>query len=64
MCLWLGILFLQGNKMKKILLLILIVILSGCVKVGEFSPDSRRLYEYGKVDCEKTPEKCHKGIPW
>ena len=50
--------------MKKIFILLLVVILSGCIKAGEFSPESHRLYELGKADCEKTPEKCHKGVPW
>lgn len=50
--------------MKKVLLLLVLIILSGCVKVGEFSPQSHDLYEMGKPDCEKNPEKCHKGVPW
>ena len=50
--------------MKKILLLLLISILAGCIKVGEFSQQSHDLYEMGKVDCKKNPEKCHKGVPW
>ncbi len=50
--------------MKKIFILLLVVILSGCIKAGEFSPESQRLYELGKPDCEKTPEKCHKGVAW
>lgn len=51
-------------KMKKILLLLFLLILCACVQVGEFSPESHDLYEMGKADCEKTPEKCHKGVPW
>ena len=50
--------------MKKILLLVLVAALSGCIKAGEFTPETHKLYEMGKPDCEKTPEKCHKGIPW
>ncbi|MBR2921783.1 MAG: hypothetical protein IKC10_00520 [Alphaproteobacteria bacterium] len=50
--------------MKKILLFVMILLLSGCVKVGEFTPETHKLYEMGKPDCEKTPERCYKGVPW
>ena len=50
--------------MKNFLILLLVVLISGCVKVGEFTPRSHELYEMGKADCEKTPERCHKGVPW
>lgn len=50
--------------MKKIWLLIFVLILGGCVKAGEFTPEAYELHNMGKVDCEKTPEKCHNGIPW
>ena len=50
--------------MKKIIALLLLVLISGCVKVGEFSPESHALYEKGNPDCEKTPERCIDGVPW
>jgi hypothetical protein len=50
--------------MKKILLVLLVIILSACVKAGEFTPQVYELHEMGKPDCEKTPERCYKGIPW
>jgi hypothetical protein len=56
--------FCEIKKMKKILLLSILIILSGCIQVGEFSPQSHELYEAGKPDCEKNPERCYKGIPW
>ena len=50
--------------MKKVLLFLMVAILCGCVKSGEFTPETNQLYEMGKVDCEKTPERCYKGVPW
>ena len=50
--------------MKKVIMFLLIAILSACVKAGEFTPETHALYEMGKPDCEKTPERCYKGIPW
>ena len=50
--------------MKKILLVVMIAMLSACVKAGEFSSKTHALYEMGKPDCEKMPERCHKGVPW
>ena len=44
--------------MKKILLILLVALLSACIKVGEFTPETYKLYEMGKIDCEKNPEKC------
>ncbi len=50
--------------MKKIFVFCIIVLLSACVKVGEFTPERHAQYELGKPDCNKTPEKCINGIPW
>lgn len=50
--------------MKKAIALILLVVLTGCVRVGEFTPERHAQYELGKPDCDKTPEKCIKGVPW
>ena len=50
--------------MKSLLILLMIVTLGACVKVGEFTPERHAQYEMGKPDCNKTPEKCINGIPW
>ena len=50
--------------MKRILLFLIVILIGGCVKAGDFSPQTHELYEMGKPDCEKTPERCYKGIPW
>lgn len=50
--------------MRHLFVLILIVILAGCVKAGEFTPERHAQYELGHPDCEKTPERCINGIPW
>lgn len=50
--------------MKRLVILMLVVILSGCFKAGEFTPERHALYEMGQPDCDKTPEKCIDGVPW
>ena len=50
--------------MRIFLMLGLLVLLCGCVKAGEFTPETNKLYELGKPNCEKVPERCHKGVPW
>jgi len=49
---------------KNILVCLLVIILSGCIKAGEFSPERHAQYELGHADCEKTPERCIHGVPW
>ncbi len=50
--------------MKYLLVLFFVLFLSGCIQVGEFTPERHAQYELGKPDCNKTPEKCINGIPW
>ena len=50
--------------MKTFLVLLMIVALGACVRVGEFTPERHAQYEMGKPDCNKTSEKCINGIPW
>ncbi len=50
--------------MKKICVFVLLILLTACVKVGEFTPERHAQYEQGKPDCNRTPERCINGIPW
>lgn len=50
--------------MKYLGVLLFLCLLSGCVKVGEFTPERHAQHELGTPDCNKTPEKCINGIPW
>lgn len=50
--------------MKKVLLFLFVTMLCSCIKAGEFTPETHQLYELGKPDCEKMPDRCHKGVPW
>ena len=44
--------------MKKIVLLLMVLILGGCIEAGEFTPETHKLYEMGKPDWEKLDGKC------
>lgn len=50
--------------MNKLIVLLMIMVLSGCVKAGEFSPERHAQYEQGHPECNKSPEKCVNGVPW
>ena len=50
--------------MKKFLTLLLVVFLSACVQVGEFTPERHAQHETGRPDCNITPERCINGVPW
>lgn len=50
--------------MKKFVIFVLIAVLGGCIKAGEFTPERHAAYEQGQPDCNKTPERCINGIPW
>ncbi len=49
--------------MKKYLLFTLLLMLCAC-KVGEFPPGRHEVYDLGRPDCEKQPERCINGVPW
>ena len=36
----------------------------GACKVGEFTPERHQIYDLGRPDCEKQPERCINGVPW
>ena len=50
--------------MKKFLLVLFILFLSGCIEAGEFTPERHALHSVGHPDCDQTPEKCVEGVPW
>ena len=54
----------EVKNMKNLFVLLLLFFLCGCYTAGEFTKDTHELYEMGRPDCEKTPERCYKGIPW
>ncbi len=52
--------------MKKIFgLMLFLSMLSACqIKVGELTPERKKLYDMGNDICEKDPSRCINGIPW
>ncbi len=52
--------------MKKLVLGLCLLLLSGCVLVGDFPENRERLHEYGHDEdyCHKNPGRCYNGIPW
>ncbi len=52
--------------MKKVLLLILTLTLSGCFTAGDFPEKRERLHEIGHEEnyCEQKPERCIQGVQW
>ena len=49
---------------QKAFALFLLVLLSACVEVGEFTPERHAEHELGHPDCQKTPERCIEGVAW
>lgn len=51
--------------MKK-MVLIVFILLSGCVVVGDFPENRERLHNMNldEAYCNENPEKCIEGIPW
>lgn len=52
------------KKMRKVLSLILLLMLTACIEAGKFSPERHALHEYGHPDCQATPEKCVNDTAW
>ncbi len=52
--------------MKKVLLFIGLLLLSGCVEVGNFPEDRVNLHEMGSENdyCDKHPSRCYEGVQW
>ena len=50
--------------MRKLGLFLLVLVLSGCVEVGKFSPKRHAQHEVGHADCQKTPDRCVNGVAW
>lgn len=50
--------------MKRVFALILVVFLSACMQVGEFTPERHAQHEMGHPDCDEMPERCINGVPW
>ena len=49
---------------KKSFVFVFILLLCGCIEVGEFTPERHDQYEVGHPDCEKNPERCVEGVAW
>ena len=51
--------------MRKIFVLYILLLLSGCI-AGDFGPERERLYDMNsdKEICEQTPEHCINGVSW
>ena len=52
--------------MKKFLILLSVIFLSGCFVAGNFSKEREELHgmnDDGKI-CKEHPERCSNGIPW
>ncbi len=47
----------------RYLALIALLLLTACT-VGEFTPERHAMYDEGRPDCQKTPERCVNGYPW
>ena len=52
--------------MRKFLLVLLLISLSGCIEVGDFPEDRVKLHEMGQDSdyCQKYPKRCIGDIPW
>ncbi len=52
--------------MKKLILLVCVFCLFGCVKSGEFKEDRNRMHEMNRDSdvCNELPERCINGITW
>ena len=52
--------------MKKLMLVITLLFLYGCVNVGEFPENRERMHNYGNDNdyCQQHPKRCFQGMPW
>lgn len=56
--------------MKKILILMMLVLISGCAEhafeAGHVRKERKELYDYNKDEayCNENPDRCINGIPW
>lgn len=52
--------------MKKILVVLYLLMLSGCFTAGNFSAKREYMHNIGSDEsiCEEKPERCIEGIPW
>lgn len=52
--------------MKKFLILMSVIFLSGCFVAGNFSKEREELHGMNHDDeiCQAHPERCINGIPW
>ena len=52
--------------MKNLILIICLLVLSSCIKSGEFADDRNRMHEMNRdADvCEKNPSRCISGVTW
>ena len=49
---------------RKVFVVFFILLLSGCIEAGKFTPERHAEYELGHPDCQKTPERCIDGVAW
>lgn len=52
--------------MKKFFLLISVLMLAGCIEVGNFPEDRQKLHEMGSESdyCAQHPNRCYEGVQW
>ncbi len=52
--------------MKKFIMLVMVLILSGCFTAGDFPEKRERLHNMGHEDdyCQKNPDRCINGVQW
>lgn len=52
--------------MKKLLLLVCLMALAGCIESGNFEEKRIRMHEMNRDQdvCEKHPDRCINGITW
>ena len=62
--------FLRGLMMKKLLILMMLVLISGCQKhafeAGYVKKERKELYEYNNNEeyCKANPDRCINNVPW
>lgn len=52
--------------MKKLILMLAVLAVAGCVVVGEFPKNREKLHEMGHEQdyCQKNPDRCVEGVAW
>lgn len=52
--------------MKKFIMLVMVLVLSGCFTAGDFPEKRLKLHEMGHEDdyCQRNPDRCINGVPW